>query len=217
MLTLWGRKTSVNVQKPMWLIGELQLEHERKDVGGPFGGLDTPEYGAMNPHRLVPTLQDGDITVWESEAVLRYLSSQYGKQYFPDAIATHALIDQWMSWVQSTWSPAMTNAFISYVRVPSQERDASALAVQVDKLNALATLVDGLLETRDFLAGESLSVADMSFGSFLYRYYTLEITRPDCPALHSYYEKLCQRPAYVEHVHIDYDGMRVPGAERPST
>ena len=71
MLTLWGRKNSVNVQKPMWLIGELGLEVDRKDVGGPFGGLDTPEYKALNPHQVIPTLQDDEVTVWESEAVLR--------------------------------------------------------------------------------------------------------------------------------------------------
>jgi len=63
MLTMWGRKTSVNVQKPMWLLGELGLAVDRKDVGGAFGGTDTPAYIAMNPHQWVPTLQDGATTV----------------------------------------------------------------------------------------------------------------------------------------------------------
>ena len=76
MLKVWGRKTSVNAQKVMWLIGEPSLEHERLDVGGASGGLDTPEYGAMYPHRLIPTLQDGDITTWESEAVRAALSGR---------------------------------------------------------------------------------------------------------------------------------------------
>ena len=59
MITIWGRTTSSNVQTVMWAIAELGLEHERIDAGGPFGGLDTPEFAAMNPNRLVPVLRDG--------------------------------------------------------------------------------------------------------------------------------------------------------------
>jgi len=214
MLTVWGRKTSVNVQKAMWLIAELDLEYERKDVGGPFGGLDTADYVAMNPHQLVPTLQDGETTVWESEAILRYIASKYQQSLFPRDDAARAMIDQWMCWVQSTWSPAMTNVFVSHIRVPLQERSESIIAAQIATLTGVASLANSVLATRDFIAGNSLSVADISFGSFLYRYFTLEIARAELPALQSYYDKLCDRAAYKEHVHIDYEGMRVPGAER---
>lgn len=214
MLKIWGRKTSVNVQKTMWLIGDLGLEHDRIDVGGPFGGLDTPEYVAMNPHKLVPTLQDGDATVWESEAVLRYLGSKYAEQYFPADAAARATIDQWMSWVQSTWSPAMTNVFVTLIRVPRVERSASKFTTDVNKLLDTATLANSIIDKNGFLAGPELSLADFTFASFLYRYYTMEITRPDLAALQSYYDRLCERTAYVEHVHIDYEAMRVPGATR---
>ncbi len=214
MLTVWGRRNSVNVQKPMWLIGELGLAHQRIDVGGPFGGLDTPQYIAMNPNQVIPTLQDGEVTVWESEAVLRYLGSRYGEQYFPADPALRAAPDQWMCWVQSSWSPAMTSVFVSHVRIPRVERDPAVISAQMTRLQALATMADGFLAQRAYLAGDTLSLADFSFGAFLYRYFTLEIDRPDLPALRQYYDGLSGRPAYVEHVHIDYDPMRVPGAER---
>ena len=64
MLRVLGRKTSINVQKVMWLTGEMGLEVERVDIGGPFGGNDTPEYLAKNPNGLVPTLEDGDFVLW---------------------------------------------------------------------------------------------------------------------------------------------------------
>ena len=214
MLKVWGRKTSVNVQKVMWLIGELSLEYERQDVGGAFGGLDTHEYGAMNPHRLIPTLQDGDTTIWESEAVLRYLGARYGETYFPVAAAKRASIDQWMCWVQSTWAPAMTNVFGTLVRVPKSERDSGTFVAGVNNLNQKAAFANKLLSERAFLAGDELSLADMAFASFLYRYYTLEFKRNELPALQRYYKTLCDREAYVEHTHIDYDVLRVPGAER---
>lgn len=216
MLTVWGRKTSVNVQKPMWLIGELGLEVDRKDVGGAFGGTDTPEYGKLNPHRLIPTVCDGDVTVWESEAVLRYLGASYGEQYFGKDPAARSQVDQWMSWVQSTWSPAMTALFVSHVRVARQDRNPDTIAAQVAQLHKVATLADQILGERKFIATDALSLADFTFAAFLYRYHTLEIERPALANLSAYYARMCERPAYVEHVHIDYDGMRIPGAERPA-
>ena len=48
MLTVWGRRSSFNLQKVMWLVGELGLEHRHIAAGGQFGGLDAPEFRAMN-------------------------------------------------------------------------------------------------------------------------------------------------------------------------
>ena len=78
MLRVWGRNASINVQKVMWAIGELGLEHERIDAGGAFGHLDTEAYGTLNPNRRIPTLQDGSLVLWESNVVVRYLASKYG-------------------------------------------------------------------------------------------------------------------------------------------
>src|SRR5215471_16835667 len=77
MLKVWGRKTSSNVQKVMWAIGDLGLAHERVDIGGSFGGNKEPPYLAMNPNGLVPTLEDGDVMLWESNTIVRYLGARY--------------------------------------------------------------------------------------------------------------------------------------------
>ena len=82
MLKVWGRRSSFNVQKVMWLVGELGLEHEHIDAGGSFGGLDAPDFLAMNPHGRVPVIRDGDATVWESHAILRYLAARHGAGRF---------------------------------------------------------------------------------------------------------------------------------------
>ena len=76
---VWGRNTSSNVMKVLWGLGELGLPFERIDVGGAFGKTDTPEYRAMNPTGLVPTLQEGDFTLWESNAILRYLAQAHAR------------------------------------------------------------------------------------------------------------------------------------------
>ena len=215
MLTLWGRTSSSNVQKVAWLIAELELNVEQKDVGGPFGGLDTPEYIAMNPNCLIPTLQDEKITIWESEAILRYLGSKYGSMYFPDDFGKRAIIDQWMCRNQSQWFPAIYAAFIMIMKVPVAERKADELKRLVDNANQQALFIDNQLGKHRYLADDSMTLADFSFAAWLYRYFTLEIERPSLKNLEQYYKVLCAGPHYEQHVHVSYEFMRVPGAERP--
>ena len=78
MLTVWGRRSSFNLQKVMWLVGELGVEHQHIQAGGQFGGLETPEFRAMNPFGRVPVIDDNGTTVWESHAILCYLAARYG-------------------------------------------------------------------------------------------------------------------------------------------
>ncbi|UXN73005.1 glutathione S-transferase N-terminal domain-containing protein [Devosia sp. A8/3-2] len=89
-LTLWGRKNSCNVQKTLWTIEELGLPYRHEPVGGSYGGLDNPAYRALNPNGVVPTLQDGDLTVWESHATVRYLAAAYGGMRFGAPIRANA-------------------------------------------------------------------------------------------------------------------------------
>src|SRR5579862_9124920 len=102
MLRIWGRKNSINVQKVMWAVGELGLPHERLDAGGSFGGLDTPEFGKLNPNRRIPVLDDNGIVVWESHAIVRYLAEKYGRGTLaPEDPGARARSDMWTDWTQS--------------------------------------------------------------------------------------------------------------------
>ena len=103
MLKVWGRRSSFNVQKVMWLIGELGLEHQHIDAGGRFGGLDTSAFLAMNPHGRVPVIQEDDTTVWESHAILRYLAARHGGGHlWSGDPAVRADVDGWMDWSQTS-------------------------------------------------------------------------------------------------------------------
>lgn len=210
MITVWGRATSGNVQIVMWALAEIGLECKRIDVGGSFGGTDTPEYLQMNPNKLVPTIQDGELTLWESAAIARYLGAKYGDDgFWPADPAVRAKIDQWAEWSKTTFGPALlTGIFWPLIGVREESRDTKALAAAVTRMQGLAEIIDARLSESPYLGGERLAFGDCIFGTLLYRYFTLDFDRADTPHLRAYYDRLCDRPAYAQHAMISYESLR---------
>ncbi|MFM9851145.1 MAG: glutathione S-transferase family protein [Hyphomicrobiaceae bacterium] len=214
MLKVLGRKTSVNVQKAMWTVGELGLPHERVDLGGEFGGLDTPEYGALNPNRLVPTLDDNGFTLWESNSVVRYLARTYGHGALAPADAkAYAKAESWMDWSLTTiYGDIIGTCFIQLVRVTAKDRDAAAVAAASKRAGEKLGILDAQLEGRSFIMGDQVTIADIAVGTLMYRYFNMNVARPPLPNVEAWYARLTQRPAYQTHVMIDFKPMMVAGA-----
>lgn len=210
MLTVYGRRSSVNVQKVMWLVGELNLPHKHVPLGGSHGGLNAPEFRALNPHGQVPTITDDGATVWESHAILRYLAARHGApRFWSDDPAARARVDAWMDWSQTRWQPAfITGVFWGLYRTPPGQRDERAVAVSIDRSARAVQALDDALADHDHLAGDALSLADIAAGSLLYRYFTMDIARPSVPRVEAWYARLCELPAYAEHVMVPYDELR---------
>ena len=204
-LTLWGRTSSANVQKVLWALAELGLPYEHKLVGGAYGGLDEPHYRAMNPNRLVPTLQDGDLVVWESHAIIRYLSAAYGADtLWRENVRERAIVDQWTDWTATTFQPAWISVFWLFVRTPSEQYDRKAIAAANAKTVSALRILDVHLADRDYLAGNRLSYADIAAGVALYRWFTMDIDRPAMPGVENWYRRLEQRPAFRQAVMVSY-------------
>lgn len=210
MLKVWGRTTSSNVQVVMWAIAEMGLAHERVDAGGSFGVVDTPEYRRMNPNGLVPVLQDGDLTMFESAAIVRYLGMQYGAEEFcPRDARERARLDVWAEWAKVAFTPIVIHRlFIPLVRLKPEQRDERALAATFKELKRLATIADERLKDGPYLGGEKLTFADIMLGGPLYRYFTLDFERAATPNLEAYYKRLAERPAYADHVMVSYESLR---------
>ena len=210
MIKVFGRDSSVNVQAVMWCVGELGLEHERFDVGGAFGGTDTVEYRAMNPMGLVPVLQDGDKVVWETPAILRYLMRRYGA-HPQDAFAA-ARIEQWADWTRShVYGQVIVNVFYQLYRVPADQRNNGLVQAACADLKHLGAIASDAIQGPYFM-GDHLTLADFAFGTLMHRYFAMEFDRGDFPVLDRYYEALCDRGAYQEHVIKDPNVLKVPGA-----
>jgi glutathione S-transferase len=209
MLKVWGRRSSANVQKVMWLVGELDLAHEHIPAGGPYGRTNDPSFRAMNPNGLVPVIEDNALVMWESNAILRYLAARYGKDVFwSDDPANRAPIDQWTDWAGTTFQPDMIGLFWNYWRTPEPQRNPNLIHNFEQRCERDLRLLDAEFAKRPYIAGDTLSLADIASGVHLYRFYTMGTPFPSLPNVEAWYRRLQARPAYREHVMISYDELR---------
>lgn len=201
MLKIWGRPNSVNVQKVMWAVAELGQPHERIDVGGAFGGLDTEAYRAKNPNRLIPVLEDGGTVVWESNSIVRYLAARYGAgSLWPEDAGARAQADSWMDWQLGTLQPVLGIIFWGLIRTPPEQRDMAAITAAAERIKPLWLVLEGHLAQRRFVAGDTLTMGDIPAGCAYWRYRNLDVAKPDLPNLDRWYGELEQRPGYRAHV-----------------
>ena len=199
MLKVWGRTNSSNVMKVLWLLDELSLPFERIDAGMAFGRNDTPEYRMMSPFGFVPALQDGEKTLFESNAILRYVCNAHAPDttFYARDPAWRGRIEAWMDAQLANLAPPFGIVFQQLVRFSPEQRDERLLAQMLERSATAISVLDRRLENSDFLAGEVLTLADLAHGPLVHRWFALPIARPDLPALRAYYQRLLERPAYV--------------------
>ena len=210
MLTVYGRATSSNVQALLWGLEELGLAYERLDYGEEFGGLDTSEYLALNPHGKIPVLKVGDKSLFETAAILRYLASEHGNPVFwpTDALA-RADVDMWAEWAKHDVAEAFTGpVFWESVRKKPQNRNTAMIRININHFERQLAIAEPRLAKMPFLCGDHLTLADIQFGHVLYRYFDIDIQRQDTPSLRGYYDRLAKRPAYRKTVMVSYEALK---------
>ncbi|WP_244303547.1 glutathione S-transferase family protein [Roseibium sediminis] len=204
MIRILGRLNSVNVQKVMWCAAELGVEIQQEDVGGAFGGTDTDDYLSKNPNGRIPTLEDGDFVLWESNSIVRYLCDKYGKDdWLPDTPQLRALANQWMDWYIAQLHPPMTTLFWQLIRIAPDSRDLAALHGSINTSEVYWTLLDAHLKGRTYLLGDRISMADIPLGCSAYRWHSMTFERRDLPHLAAWYHRLTVRPAFRENVMLE--------------
>jgi glutathione S-transferase len=196
MLKLWGRLSSINVRKVVFTAQLLEVPFERFDAGAEFGVTTTPEYLARNPNALVPTLQDGDFVLWESNTIVRYLCAKYSEDgLYPPDLRARFDAERWMDWQQTTLNGAGRHAFIQLVRTPADQRDTLAIAASEAATEPLLAMLEAHLAQRAYMAGERLTMADIPIACEMHRWWGLPLQHAEHPHLRRWYEGLRQRPA----------------------
>lgn len=113
-----------------------------------------------------------------------------------------------MDWAQCSLQPDfLTGVFWGYYRTPAPKRNMAAVEAKVRRCAAHFQLLDNLLSDRPFLLGDRLSLADIPAGCHLYRYFNIDIARPNVPNVLRWYGALQERPAYRQHVMIPFDEL----------
>ncbi len=201
MLKIWGRASSSNVQKVLWCCAELEIPFERVDVGGPFGGNRDPEYLSMNPNGLVPTVKDGDLVMWESNTICRYLATIHnGERLYPRDPAARTHVERWMDWQLAVIGAPMGQLLFGLVRSAPETRDNAAIEAARRRAATAWTIVDDELKDKPYLGGSELSLAEIVLGTQIYRWFAFPIERPELPKLRAWHDRLHERPGFKQYI-----------------
>ncbi len=197
MITVWGRRNSVNVQKVLWALEELDVPYARENVGGSFGGNRDPDFLAMNPMGLVPVIRDGDVTMFESNAIVRYLAARFRSGVLrPAEHKGLAMAEQWMEWTQQVFAPPVSAIFTNTVRAAPGMHNADVIAAASRQAGEAVKIADQWLSRHDWFAGAAFSFGDIAMGALMWRYLGLDCTHPETPHLAGWMEALQEREAF---------------------
>jgi glutathione S-transferase len=200
MFRVLGRRTSSNVQKVLWCLAEMGHAFEQEDYGGPFGKTRDAAYLQMNPNATVPTCIDGDVVLWESNTILRYLcNTERCETLYPADTIRRAMVERWMDWQLGTIGDCFGRLYRGLVR---ERRSAADLETERFACARFIAILDDALANQAFIAGDALTLADIVLGPTIYRWLALDIARDDLTHVASWYERLTLRSAYRDYVMV---------------
>lgn len=208
-IELYGRFTSYNVQKVLWLLDELSLEYKHIECGGKHGGLDTFEFAQLNPFRKVPLLVDNGFSVWESNSILRYLAACYGpEKWWSDSPAKRSEYEKWMDWSIDKLETSFTGLFWGFYRTPEFNRDTVAIERHKKDYIYCLEIVDKQLSNNRYICGETISLADIALGVFVYRLQDIGLRIKLPFNINRWYTELKSRSGFSKWVMSDFTELK---------
>ena len=197
-LHIWGRLNSINVQKVLWLCEDLKIPFERTDAGMQFGVNKTQSFLQLNPNGLVPVIKDNELVLWESHAILRYLSKKHdvSDTFYPKSVHQSAKIDQWLDWYNTTAWPAMRPLFWGLIRTKPEERNLTELEKTRIQMSSILNILDDQLKSSTWVAGDHFTIADLPLALIAFRWFNLPIEREEYQHLSRWFKQIELRPGY---------------------
>jgi glutathione S-transferase len=195
MIRLLGRQTSGNVQKVIFCLEELGVPYVREDYGRQFGNTQTDDYRKLNPNARVPTLVDGDVVIWESHTILRYLATVHRPTLTGATPAERTDVERWMDWLLAHLNTPYVAVFQG-ARKKLEERGPDFAAQSAD-LIAQLKILDGHIAGRSWFALDRLTIADMALATIVKRCLEFPIERPTYPELERWQRSMDARPAFA--------------------
>ncbi|MDT3430313.1 glutathione S-transferase family protein [Stenotrophomonas maltophilia] len=196
MPALYGKPTSINVRKVLWLCAGLDLPLHHEPAPPP------DLLATLNPNRQVPVLRDGDFVLWESNSICRYLAVRAGRDdLLPGTAQGRARVEQWMDWQASDLNSAWRHVFMARVRRHPDYPDDTRAEASLAQWNRLMAVLDAqLAATNGYVAGNAFTLADVVLGLSAQRWRSTPGSKPALPHLAAWFERLRQQPGFTTHV-----------------
>jgi glutathione S-transferase len=196
MVKIWGRMSSINVRKVVLAAQWLGIGFERIDAGHEFGVVKTPAYRDMNPNSLVPTLEDGEFRLWESNVIVRYLCAKQSMGgLYPAPLEQRFDAERWMDWQQTTLNPAGRNAFVQLLRTPPERRRQDLVDDSIAATEPLLRMLDSHLSRQPFMAGDAFTMADIPIACEIHRWRGTPVPQVELPNVDRWYAGIRARDA----------------------
>jgi glutathione S-transferase len=177
------------------LLEEGEVQYQLRHVALNEGAHMAEDYLAVNPNHQVPTLVDDDVKIHESNAILRYLCHKYEwVDWYPSDLVARASVEQWLDWNQCRLSRSVIDIVLNKVFMGDQG-DQAAIERGEENLLELAATLGSALEQREFLVGDSPTIADLSVASNVSQLQLADAV-PDHPAIRAWYQRVCDIPGF---------------------
>ncbi len=180
----------------VWLFEELGLPYELETykLGDP--SMRTPEYRKVHPMGRVPALEDGDVTIFESGAIVQYVLARHGGGRLCPAVDApeFPLYLQWLHYAEGMLMPPVNTIVVETILLPPERRNDTNVARATKLLGQMLSAVDAHMDGREYLAGD-FSGADIMTGHACTVAARLGADIADKPNAAAYIERINARPA----------------------
>lgn len=199
MLTLYHASNTRSL-RVLWLMNELELDYELKKMPFTKDALNDPEYRKLNPFARVPALVDGDVSMFESGAILEYLLSKYGDgRLMPDPASTkYGIYLQWFHFAEGTLMPPLSAiAQHSFLR-PEEARIPAVAEEGFGSAKAMLEILDDALDDKPYIMGDDFTAADIMLGYCVFLAGMFGLLEGQLPRVGAYLDRLKDRPALAK-------------------
>ena len=196
MLTLHFAPNS-RAGRIVWLLEELELPYELNRMDFSPKDLKSDAHRARHPLGRVPVLEDGDVSIYESGAIVEYVLERHkngGLKPAVDAPEYPAYL-QWFHYCEGMVMPPVNTIVVQTVLLPPERRDETALAQAQRLLTKSLEPVDEALAGKEYLIGD-FSAADIMLGHACFMSNRLGCVPQEMAHLQAYVERIAARPAF---------------------
>jgi glutathione S-transferase len=172
-IELYALPASPRAFKAIAVANHLGIEFTLRRIDLLKGEQKSPEYTALNPNQMMPTLKDGDYVLWESNAIMQYLAGRKPQSgLLPNDERGRLDVTRWQFWDLAHWDPPIETLLLENFIKPNflgvTERDEPAVVKATEGFHRAADVLDGQLKGRTYVAGDALTLADFALGAALH-------------------------------------------------